>query len=157
MRASSARIEFKVERAECFFKLVAAAGADHRHDVGAARTHPGDGELRRRRALFIADLPQRFDQAQVLFEIAFLETRHADDAKVALYCRGRHPSAQDAARQDAVSGDADPQVARVVGKIAVSMPRLISEYSICRSTIGCTACARLMVSAPTSDRPTWRT
>ena len=29
---------------------------------------------------------------------------------------------------------------REVGRIAASMPRLISEYSICRSAIGCTAC-----------------
>ena len=34
-----------------------------------------------------------------------------------------------------------------------SMPREISEYSICRSAIGWTAAARRMVSAPTSDRP----
>src|SRR5262249_27321306 len=37
------------------------------------------------------------------------------------------------------------------------MPRLISEYSICSAAIGCTACARRMVSAPTSGRPMGRT
>ena len=42
---------------------------------------------------------------------------------------------------------------RTVGRISASMPRLISEYSICRAAIGWTACARRMVCAPTSDRP----
>ena len=41
--------------------------------------------------------------------------------------------------------------------MAASGPRLTSEYSICRSLIGCTACARRMVSGPTSDRPIART
>ena len=43
------------------------------------------------------------------------------------------------------------------GKISASGPRLISEYSICRSAMGCTACARRMVSGPTSDSPMART
>ncbi len=46
---------------------------------------------------------------------------------------------------------------RAVGRMWSSMLRLRSEYSICRSQIGCTAAARRMVSAPTSDRPMWRT
>ena len=46
---------------------------------------------------------------------------------------------------------------RTAGRISASMPRLISEYSICSAAIGCTACARRMVSAPTSDRPMCRT
>ena len=37
------------------------------------------------------------------------------------------------------------------------MLREMSEYSICRSTIGCVAAARRIVSAPTSERPMWRT
>ena len=37
------------------------------------------------------------------------------------------------------------------------MPREISEYSICRSQIGCTAAARRIVSEPTSDSPMKRT
>jgi hypothetical protein len=35
--------------------------------------------------------------------------------------------------------------------------RLAIEYSICKSAIGCTACARRIVSTPTSDSPMWRT
>ena len=46
---------------------------------------------------------------------------------------------------------------RQAGRIVASMPREISEYSICRSPIGWTAAARRIVSAPTSDRPMWRT
>ena len=42
---------------------------------------------------------------------------------------------------------------RQVFRMSLSMPRAISEYSICRSAIGCTACARRMVSEPTSDSP----
>ena len=37
------------------------------------------------------------------------------------------------------------------------MPREMSEYSICRSEIGCTPWARRSVAAPTSERPIWRT
>ncbi|KWA38864.1 hypothetical protein WL27_15985 [Burkholderia multivorans] len=47
--------------------------------------------------------------------------------------------------------------ARHVGRIASSIPRDSSEYSICRSAIGATAAARRSVSAPTSDKPIWRT
>ena len=34
---------------------------------------------------------------------------------------------------------------------------LQSEYSLCSAVIGCTACARRMVSGAASDRPRWRT
>src|SRR4030095_3137905 len=46
---------------------------------------------------------------------------------------------------------------RQVGRISSSIPRETSEYSICRSATGWVACARRIVSGPTSDRPTWRT
>ena len=42
---------------------------------------------------------------------------------------------------------------RVVGRIRSSMPREMSEYSICRSAMGAVAAARRMVSAPASERP----
>ena len=50
-----------------------------------------------------------------------------------------------------------PELAACVGRISSSMPRETSEYSICRSQIGCTAWARRIVAAPASERPTWRT
>ena len=37
-----------LQRAQGLGELVAAARADHRHDVVAAGEHPGDGELARR-------------------------------------------------------------------------------------------------------------
>ncbi len=46
---------------------------------------------------------------------------------------------------------------RTTGRISASMPRLISEYSICSSRTGYTAFARRIVSGPTSDRPRYRT
>ncbi len=46
---------------------------------------------------------------------------------------------------------------RQVGRISSSIPRESSEYSIWRSLIGCTAAARRIVSAPTSESPMWRT
>ena len=46
---------------------------------------------------------------------------------------------------------------RQAGRISSSIPREMSEYSICRSLIGWTAAARRIVSAPASDRPMWRT
>ncbi|MDR8413276.1 hypothetical protein MTP10_31660 [Nonomuraea sp. 3-1Str] len=46
---------------------------------------------------------------------------------------------------------------RQVGRISSSTPRLNSEYSIWTSVIGCTAWARRIVSAPTSDSPMPRT
>ncbi len=46
---------------------------------------------------------------------------------------------------------------RQAGRIVSSIPREISEYSICRSQIGWTAAARRSVAAPTSDRPICRT
>ena len=46
---------------------------------------------------------------------------------------------------------------RTVGRISSSMPREISEYSICRSPIGCTAAARRTVLADASESPMRRT
>src|SRR3954463_10035998 len=44
---------------------------------------------------------------------------------------------------------------RQAGRISSSMPREMSEYSICRSQIGCVAAARRIVSAPTPGGPRW--
>ncbi len=46
---------------------------------------------------------------------------------------------------------------RSVGRTSASTAREISEYSICRSLTGCTACARRIVAASTSESPTCRT
>ena len=47
--------------------------------------------------------------------------------------------------------------ARQAGRISLSIIRMISEYSICKSQIGWTAAARRTVAALTSDRPIART
>ena len=51
----------------------------------------------------------------------------------------------------------DRPISSAVGRISASIPRLISEYSICRAAMGCTACARLIVFGPISDRPIYLT
>src|ERR671920_2205999 len=47
-----------IQRAERLGQPVAAAGADQRHDILAAREHPGDGDLSDRDALPLGDLAQ---------------------------------------------------------------------------------------------------
>ena len=79
-------------------------------------------------------------------------------AEIPLRCRRprRRPLSKPA-RQHAVGGDADAEFA-AGGQNPRPRCRVdSSEYSICRSAIGWTACARRIVSAPISDRPIWRT
>src|SRR5271168_4056966 len=65
-------VELEFECTQRFIKLFAAAGAHHWHDVRAAREHPGSRKLRRAGAFFIADLTQRFDQAQIFSRLPSL-------------------------------------------------------------------------------------
>ena len=46
---------------------------------------------------------------------------------------------------------------RTVGSTASSGSRVHSEYSVCSAEIGCTACARRIVSGEASESPRWRT
>ena len=62
------------------------------------------------------------------------------------------PSASPGPRRPA--GGRAPRTQAMARGLGVVDRRLIREYSICRSTMGWTA---RTVSAPTSDRPTWRT
>src|ERR1700683_4102103 len=64
-------------------------------------------ELRRGGVFFVSDLPQCLDQFQVLLKITLLITRHADNADIALIGRGWYPTAENSARQDAISGYGD--------------------------------------------------
>ena len=99
--------------------------------------HPGDRELRRACALLGGDLRQRIDEPLVLL-------RGSRPAKRGRYAR-KSPGAaacaprEQAAREDAVERCADAELARARGRSSASGPRLMSEYSICRSTIGWTA------------------
>src|SRR5262245_57763042 len=54
-----------VERAERFLELIAAARADQRHDVLAARADPGEGELRGRGVLLARDRAERAHERHV--------------------------------------------------------------------------------------------
>src|SRR5919199_1116388 len=46
---------------------------------------------------------------------------------------------------------------RVVGRASSSGSRVKSEYSVCRALMGCTACARRIVSGAASESPRYRT
>ena len=61
--------QLEVERAERLGEPVAAARADQRHDVLAAREHPGDRDLGDRRALLCGDRAQRLDEREVAIEV----------------------------------------------------------------------------------------
>ena len=128
---------------------VAPARADQRHDVLAARQHPGDRELRdasrrarrrpraaRRRARGCARGSRPGSAGCVRAEVAAAERS-----------RSRAPvAAEQPAREHAVGGDADAELAARRAGSRPRCPREISEYSICRSPIGCTAAARRIVS-----------
>src|SRR5689334_8299450 len=89
--------ELEGERVERLLELLAPARARHRQNVVAARTHPGQRELRRACAFLLADLTQRLDQAHILLDIALLETRHARKPQIALGARRRQAAAQQSA------------------------------------------------------------
>src|SRR5262249_5413796 len=59
------RREPHLERAERFAELIAAARADQRHDVLAARAHPGEGELRGRGVFLARDGAERAHERHV--------------------------------------------------------------------------------------------
>src|SRR5262249_31477097 len=63
-RAGRAREPYG-ERAERFLELSAAARADQRHDVLAARADPGEGELRGRGVLLARDRAERAHERHV--------------------------------------------------------------------------------------------
>src|SRR5712671_998976 len=64
-----------VDRSGIFLQIFSPFGARDRDNIVAAREQPGDGNLRRRDAALFGGGLERYEQVQVLFEIAFLETR----------------------------------------------------------------------------------
>ena len=104
--------EFEIERAERFLELVAAARADQRHDVVAARLHPGEGELRGGRALLSRDLAERLDQRDVLGKILGGKARLAG-ADFARRVLGRLGAvADEAAGEHAIGDQRDAELAQ---------------------------------------------
>ena len=104
--------QVEVERSERLGQPLTATRPDQRNDGRAAGQHPGDRDLCDRRALRIRDRAQRLDERKVAVEVVAAEPREVR-TEVAL-SRGpflRPMAAQETARQDAVSGDADAELA----------------------------------------------
>src|SRR5919108_1428439 len=77
------RGQLERERAERLVKAVPAARANERHDVVAARQHPGDRHLGDAHALRLGNAAQGLDERQVAVEVLAPEAR-AEGAEVAL-------------------------------------------------------------------------
>ena len=69
------RRQLHIERAERLREPIASPCADQWHDVVALCRHPGDCDLRRRRAEIGGNCTQRFNQRQVGVEIGALKAR----------------------------------------------------------------------------------
>ncbi len=100
------------------------------------------------------DGAQRLHQRQVALDVLALEARRARGSR-----RAPPPSpvsADEAARQHAIGRDADAELAagRQDAVLDAARDQRILDLQIADR---CTAAARRMVSAPTSDRPIWRT
>ena len=103
-----------LERAERLGESFAAARADERDDVVAARERPGDRDLRDRRALRLRERAERLDEREVALEVLAREAR-CGGAEVV---RGQRVGAflrpvagEQAAGEHAVGGDADAELA----------------------------------------------
>src|SRR5690348_7440206 len=64
-----------LQRAQRFVQAFARARPNQRHDVVAARQHPGDRQLRHAAAARVGELAQQVDQGQVALEVVALEAR----------------------------------------------------------------------------------
>ena len=67
--------QLHVERAERLRQALTPPRANQRHDVVALRRHPGNRDLRRRRADLIGNRAQCIHQREILVEIFALEAR----------------------------------------------------------------------------------
>ena len=107
----------------------------------------------------LVDVVQFVDESEIAPQVLAREARGGGTEVLRLegLCALPRPvPAEQAAGEHAVAVTPIPS-SRQVGRIVSSIPRESSEYSIWTSQIGCTACARRIVSAPTSERPIWRT
>jgi hypothetical protein len=93
-------------------QALARARSDERHDVVAAVQHPGDRGLRDRRPLRLGDLAQGVDEAKVALAVLAGEARRVRaEVGGGQLAVGREVPADEAAAQDAVGGDPDPELA----------------------------------------------
>jgi hypothetical protein len=144
-----ARHQFQIDRPERLGEPRSAAGANQRDDILSLRGDPCDRRLCGRRVQRSRDRTQPFGEIEIATQVLSLKP----DAEVAVIFRrqiGVEVSAQEAAREHAVGRNRNAQRPAAIQKLPSSR-RSRSEYPICRSTIGCTAAARRIVSASTSD------
>ena len=66
--------QYHLERRKRLRQLIAPARANARDDVFALRHYPSNRELRYGHLLGIGDLPQRFDEPEILLDILTLKT-----------------------------------------------------------------------------------
>ena len=81
------------------------------HDPLAAGEHPGDRDLRDRRALLLGDRAKRLDELEVALEVLAAEAgRVAAEVRGAGLAVAAPVAAEQPARENAVGGDADPEL-----------------------------------------------
>jgi hypothetical protein len=133
-----------------------AAGARDRDDVLALGEQPGQGELGDGDALGGGQPAKSVHRFDVLLEVARLPARvgvaHVGGVVLS---RGLRGTGDEAAAEGRIGDEADAEL--VEGGKSCSTSRSKSEYSVCRTETGWTACARRMVCGPASLRPKYLT
>ena len=114
IRSQVVAAELDLERSERLLEPLAPTRADERHDVVAAGEHPGDRELRDRRALRLGDA--RSVSTSSRLRSRFSPVKRGAEARKSCgaerVCPFLRPVAgEEAAGEDAVGGDADPELA----------------------------------------------
>ena len=148
MRARSLRVERDLERAAGSPRGTCAAWCP-----GSARCRrPARAPTPARAVTACSPSPRAMsldlvDQFQVLLEVLALEARRVATVIVGLEILDPLELAgQEAAPERAVRRRSRCRARGTVGRISSSGSRLHSEYSVCSAVIGCTACARRIVS-----------
>ena len=83
--------EVQIKGCERLLEMIAAASADKRDDIQSTRPDPCNCELTRASPFFISNQAQLIYQAQISFEVALLESRHANNANVTFGTCSRYP------------------------------------------------------------------
>ncbi len=119
-RRKMSRRPMDLGRAERLGETVAGAGTDQRHDLLTLRRHPGDCDLRRRRADLGGDRAQLLHQRKIGVKIRALEARrHQPVVLAGLAGSFDQWPLIEAARQHAIGGDADAELAAGLQDVAL--------------------------------------
>ena len=132
---------------------------DERDDVVAAREHPGDRELGDGRAFCLGEPAQRLHEREVALEVLAREAGRRGAEVVRGERRRPLPrpvTGEQAAGEDAVGGEADPELA-AGGQDLVLDPARDERVLDLQVGDGVHRVRARIVSAPTSESPTWRT